>query len=318
MSGFIASTLEVCATLSRILPPVWFWLIEIIIGISALACCRAGINSLYRSRLIADMPTSKLRSAAQGYIELEGYAKMMPGEPIYAPLSGKPCVWYRYTVDFFDNTNGREGQWVQIESGISDSIFHLVDQTGSCVVDPDGANVTPSVKLSWRGNTRRPMHSPKQTRFWSNLFSTERYRYTESRLHEYDPLYAIGYFTGLGCQEPMGISEEARDLLTLWKRDRGGLLQRFDANRDGDIDITEWDVARQVAETEVIATWRERQQQPEINLLKKPTDGRPYLLSSESQDQIIARGRHITLLWLLGFLVLSYFLVWLVRQRYGI
>jgi hypothetical protein len=193
----------------------------------------------------------------------------------------------------------------------------LVDQTAECIVDPDGAEVTPTIKLKWKGNHLRPMHSPKKTGFWANFFSRENYRYTESRLHEYDPLYAVGYFTGLGERESISIIEATRDLLSLWKRDKGSLLQRFDANRDGEIDIDEWEKVRQAAEREVIATWRERQQQPDMNLLKKPIDGRPYLLSSESQDQIITRIRLKALWGLMGFLALGLCLVWWVRHRFG-
>ncbi len=184
-------------------------------------------------------------------------------------------------------------------------------------MDPDGAEVTPTIKLKWKGNHLRPMHSPKKTGFWANFFSRENYRYTESRLHEYDPLYAVGYFTGLGERESISIIEATRDLLSLWKRDKGSLLQRFDANRDGEIDIDEWEKVRQAAEREVIATWRERQQQPDMNLLKKPIDGRPYLLSSESQDQIITRIRLKALWGLMGFLALGLCLVWWVRHRFG-
>ena len=313
----IDSVLPFFHFLAQTLHPLWYWVIGFSVGVAAIACCYLGINALYCTRLLADLPTSKLRSAAQGYVKLEGYAKMMQGDPIYAPLSGKPCVWYCYKVEFYDDTGGRDGEWTEIESVTSDAIFYLVDQTGECIVDPDGAEVTPTVKLKWKGNHLRPMHSPKQTRFWANFFSRENYRYTESRLHEYDPLYALGYFTGLGERESISINEATRDLLSLWKRDKGSLLQRFDANRDGEIDIDEWEKVRQAAEREVIATWRERQQHPDMNLLKKPTDERPYLLSSESQDQIITRNRLKALWGLLGFLALGLCLVWWVRQRFG-
>ena len=306
-----------CADFVRSLPAWGFWAGGIASGTAAIASCYFGINSLYRSRLIADMPTSKLRSAAQGYIELEGYAQMMAGEPIYAPLSGKPCVWYRYSVEQCRDSSGRSQEWTTVESGVSEAIFHLVDPTGTCIIDPDGAEVTPSVKLTWRGNTRRPHFSPKKNSLWGILFSPGAYRYTESRLHEYDALYAIGQFIGVGDRESVGINEATRDLLTLWKRDRGGLLQRFDANRDGNIDLDEWEKARQAAEKEVIATWRERQQQPDMNLLKQPADGRPYILSSASQEQIIALSRRKALLGIVGFLAFGLVLVWSFKQRFA-
>ncbi len=53
----------------------------------------------YRKRLIEDTPTSRIRSAAQGYVELDGQSQLMDGPTIVAPLSGKPCTWYSFTVE---------------------------------------------------------------------------------------------------------------------------------------------------------------------------------------------------------------------------
>jgi len=299
------------------LTPLAFWVFGIALGTIAVASCYFGINALYRSRLIADMPTSKLRSAAQGYIELQGWAQMMPGEPIYAPVSGIPCVWYSYKVEQTNNSLGGGHGWTTLESGFSDAIFYLVDSTGQCVVDPDGAEVTPTVKVRWRGNTRRPMFAPEKTSLWSILFPDGPFRYTECRIHEYDALYAIGQFTGVGGSEQTSIKEATGDLLSLWKRDRSGLLQRFDRNRDGQIDLDEWENVRLAAEKEAISSLRERQQHPEINLLKKPTDKRTFILSSSSQDRVILVNRRKALLGILGFLGFGLVLAWCVKQRLG-
>lgn len=313
-----ASLITHCADLARNASPLAFWAGIAGAGLAMAGCCRLWVSALSRSRLIADTPTSKLRSAAQGYVELEGYARMMSGEPIYAPLSGKPCVWYRYRVEQRgrDTHDGSDG-WNTIEAGVSEAIFHLADETGLCIVDPDGAEVTPSVRLCWQGDSPRPLHTPSKTGFWYRLFSFGTYRYTECRLHEYDPLYAIGLFVGAGERETVGINEATRDLLGTWKRDKGGLLQRFDADRNGAIDLAEWECARQAAEREVIATWRERQQQPEITLLKKPAQGRPYILSCLTQERIIADYRKKTWLGLAGFAAFVMLLACAVHGRFG-
>ena len=39
-------------------------------------------TNLVRKRVMEDMPTAKLRSAHQGYIELQGRAELMDGAPI--------------------------------------------------------------------------------------------------------------------------------------------------------------------------------------------------------------------------------------------
>ncbi|HEY1992361.1 MAG TPA: hypothetical protein VGH71_07845, partial [Gammaproteobacteria bacterium] len=52
-----------------------------------------------RLRIIAETPKSLIRSAAQGYVELQGIARLMPGPPIVAPLTGKRCVWWSYRIE---------------------------------------------------------------------------------------------------------------------------------------------------------------------------------------------------------------------------
>lgn len=313
-----SSLFAACVDFARHAPAKEFWAAVAGLGFASAICCYLGFNALYRSRLMTDMPTSKLRSAAQGYVELEGYARMMPGEPIYAPLSGMPCVWYRYSVEQTGrDADGNSGGWSRVEGGVSDSIFHLVDDTGTCIVDPDGAEVTPAVRLCWRGDSPRPLYTPKQTGFWSRLFSFGAYRYTECRLHDYDPIYAVGQFNRLGESEPLGVNEATRDLLARWKRDRGGLLQRFDADRNGKIDMEEWENARQAAEREVLATWGEQHQQPEMNLLQKPARGRPFVLSATTQEELIMGHRDKARLGIAGFLCFGLALAWAVSQRFG-
>ena len=53
-----------------------------------------GFRSWRRSRLIEDTPLSRVRSATQGYVELGGRARLMPGPPILAPLTLQSCTWW--------------------------------------------------------------------------------------------------------------------------------------------------------------------------------------------------------------------------------
>ena len=57
---------------------------------------RIAYATLARKRLIEDTPTSRIRSAPQGFVELAGVAGVFEGEPIIAPLTQRPCCWYRY------------------------------------------------------------------------------------------------------------------------------------------------------------------------------------------------------------------------------
>lgn len=245
---------------------------------------------------------------------------MLAGEPVIAPLSGKPCVWFCFVVE--QNARDPEhdsliGGWQSIERGVSDAIFALDDGTGHCVVDPDGAEVTACTNLVWRGREPRPGYSPKSTSRWMVLFGTGPYRYTESRIHEHDLLGALGYFETLGSGPVSSPDEEVRKVLSAWKKDRVDLLRRFDANRDGTVDMAEWDRAQRAAEAEVVAGVHEPADNGSINVLKKPYDDQPYCLFAADSAAIITRHRRAALIGGLLFLGTVSLLAWLLAVRYS-
>ena len=61
-----------------------------------------------------DTPTSKIRSAAQGYVELSGHGELMEGPKIIAPLTSKYCTWYSYKVEE-RRRSGKNSQWPQFK-----------------------------------------------------------------------------------------------------------------------------------------------------------------------------------------------------------
>lgn len=294
--------------------PRSFWLVLVLATAAAAGCFFLFLRWLHRARLMVDTPTAAIRSAAQGYVELEGIARMMDGEPVLSPLSGRPCVWYRYSVE---HKGTHDDDWRTVESGVSESIFHLDDGTGRCIVDPEGAAIIPSVRLCWRGQLQRPGAAPLETGFWDRFLHSGPYRYTEHRLLDGDPLYAAGQFVALGSADAVGPNEEIRDLLSRWKRDRRELLKRFDADGDGEISPNEWEAVRAQAEREVMASWHERAETSDLSVLRKPAYGRPFLLSSIPQTDLIARYRRHALLAAGAFLALGAFTVWALQVRSG-
>ena len=270
-------------------------------------------RALSHLRIIADTPTSLIRSAPQGYAELHGIARMMDGEPILAPLSGLRCVWYRFTVE--EKTEGK-GEWRLVENGTSTAIFHLDDGTGRCIVDPDGADVTPSITQNWRGNSRRPGGLSHERGFWDEFARSGRYRYQESRIDEGSPLFAIGFLQGLASGDPGTVNERVRQLVRRWKQDQTALKQRFDRDSDGIISPEEWEVALQQAEREVLANWEEPAHEAELNLIRKPPDGRPFVLSTVSEQKLTKAYRQRA--WLSGgvFLLFGTAGAWALYLRY--
>lgn len=286
--------------------------------IPAVLAAGGSLIGLFRQlshlRLIADTPASLIRSAAQGYVELQGVTRMMDGDPIIAPLSGQRCVWYRYTVDEKAEDGG---EWRTVERGVSDAIFHLDDGTGRCVIDPDGAEVIPSSTQHWRGHSRRPGALPRQRDFWDRFSAAGRYRYSESRIEEGEPVYVIGFLRGLASADPGTTDDAIRQLIRRWKQEPNALRRRFDADGDGIISPAEWDTALRQAEQEVLMNWHTAPRDAELNLMRKPADGRPFLLSTVPEQVLKRRYRRRAWLSAALFLMFGATAAWALYLRYS-
>jgi hypothetical protein len=259
-------------------------------GVVAAAAFVGCFVYLYRCRLMENMPTSRLRSAAQGYIELEGIARLMEGPPIIAPLTKATCVWWRFAIEE-ERGSGKNRRWATIESGISDECFELDDGTGKCVVDPDGARVIPNRRQRWYGSSPTPDVTPQLGRGWLRA-AFSKYRYTEERIDPEHSVYALGSFrTQAGGPEAFDEQLDLKELLGKWKYDKK-MMAMFDVNKDGRVDQKEWDAARRMGLKRV----REEQvrravETPDLDILARPKDGRPYILSGVAQDDLIRRYR---------------------------
>lgn len=271
-------------------------LIAVLGGIGLLA---SGFALIARARLIEDTPISLIRSAAQGYVELNGHARLLPGPPIVSPLSDTPCAWWSYRVQE-RNRNGKN-EWRTIEEETSGELFLLSDSTGDCIIDPDNASVTPTISRSWGGPVQRP-HRPPDGAGWLSFGS---FRYSEKLILIGDPLYVTGWFHTQTAILELNESRDVSELMAEWKRNKSALLKRFDSNGDGEIDQQEWEAARRVAVEQVRAQQVKETLSPDLNILSRPPDRRPFILSTLTQKSLTRRYRFWAVLCLLGALSLG-------------
>ncbi len=274
-----------------------FWLAMAALAAAAAWGFYSGFTWWRWARLIEDTPTSRIRSAAQGYVELQGVARLMGGEPIVAPLSRRACAWWSYRVDERVQ-DGNRRRWRRVASGVSEHIFLIEDNSGTCVVDPDGAEVLPSVRDSWYGDTPHPVAGPPATRGFVGFGN--RYRYRESRLDAGAATYAIGWFRSDTDADPRSIGEDVTALLREWKREPHTLLQRFDRDGDGALSLEEWERAREQAHRQVTEERGRSAALPGIHMLARPRDGRPFLLAAGTAQQL---ARHYRLRAVAGLAV---------------
>lgn len=249
----------------------------------------AAFRSFRRYRHMHATATSRIRSAAQGFVELTGLGELMEGDSIVSPFSGRRCIWYHCTIDE-KQRRGKRSSWTNISDQRSDHLFRLIDDTGECVIDPDHAHVIPEIDLSWYGQgpeyrsrapkTRRPV-----------TFGMGRYRFRERLILPATSLYALGWFrTVYNNPSDEWIAKQAEDLIRQWKLQPERYLREYDRDGDGRIRGNEWKAIRQAARNEVLA--RMRRQKTEHHIMSRPTDKRqPYIISTQSEEALLGRKR---------------------------
>ena len=246
------------------------------------------IRRFAQARHLLDTPTSKIRSAAQGYAEFYGVLVASEQPALLGPLTQTSCLWWRYKIEEY-KSNGKNRSWRVLESGSSDAWLQLQDSTGNCLIDPRGAEVRPATRQVWQGNQRHPLGSAKSA--WAALFSAgKRYRYTEERLHVGQPLYAIGDFRSHGGgRQAFDLNAAKGEVIRQWKGDFAGLLQRFDHDGNGQLDEQEWQRVQVAAGFEAEQRRREQSLQPVQHRLGKPAERQPFILSCAGEDELVRR-----------------------------
>jgi hypothetical protein len=97
-----------------------------------------GFRLLARKRLLMNTPTSKIRSASLGLVEVNGIATGPYTLP--APLTGTPCFLYRATI-WQQSDESRTGDWKKVAEESLHVPFFLDDNTGQLLIEPSGAEL---------------------------------------------------------------------------------------------------------------------------------------------------------------------------------
>ena len=243
--------------------------IGIRIGMPWLAMLAAGVSlwawirSRKHYRQIADIPTAKLSAAAQGYVEVTGTGETHPDYPVVSPLTGLPCLWFEFTVWRIDGDRS-----TVINSGTSTLPFTLHDGDGLALVVPEQAHVITRHSRSWRRGDEK---------------------YHERVILKNETLYVLAdHVSCLRDSAGSFLDTQRNALLAEWKSDQETLVKRFDSDRNGHIDTVEWQSARQAAETEV-SLGKVITPQEDEHFFRKPLDGRPFLISNYSAQQLAKR-----------------------------
>lgn len=97
-----------------------------------------GFRLLQRKRLILNTPSSKVRSASMGLVEISGLA--IGPYVILSPLKQAECYYYR-SLAWQLKQEGKNSEWVKVADEALHVPFYVDDGTGRVLVDPRGAEM---------------------------------------------------------------------------------------------------------------------------------------------------------------------------------
>lgn len=229
--------------------------LPLVFVLTALVATLAWAFNFKRLLGMSEIPVATIASAAQGYVELFGTSKSLT--LTRSPIRGVECVWFRLWI-YARDTNY---MWRLADYRISEQLFELQDDSGVCRIDPRGAEVFAASR---------------------HVVVQHDHKYIEDVLFADKPVYVLGDLdTGSQINTEAEIHQDAGKLMTRLKQSKARLLQQFDLNRDGEIDMHEWELARESAYTEVRAKHAQRLQS-ELHLIAKPANKRLFLISGIS------------------------------------
>jgi len=259
----------------------------------ALAAAALALLSLWRflvrvrrDRVVADTPEVRIRSAAQGYVKVNGRTQPAGPAATPAPLSGLPCVWWSYEIAHEERDSKGNRRWQTTDSRSSVEPFALLDDDGGrCLVGPVKAEITPTARNVWYGATSWPMTGPPVAASFLRLGS---WRYTERLLAVGTRVCVLGEFRSHSELGDINAATAAK--LHEWKQDQPALLARFDRDRDGRLSDAEWQAAREAAahecQTQTLAASIARE-----SVISEPTNDEPFLIAPLSEAALERREK---------------------------
>jgi len=96
-----------------------------------------GLRLLARERSLFTLPSSKIRGAVRGLVEIGGLAA--GPRTMLAPITGEPCFLYRTTA--WQQREGKKIQWEKVADETRHLPFFLDDSTGQLLIEATGADL---------------------------------------------------------------------------------------------------------------------------------------------------------------------------------
>lgn len=233
---------------------------------------------------MAAIPCSRVRSAAIGLVELQG--KAIPRKAQNAPLSDLPCCWWRCVVEELVKS-GKSSHWRTIATRSCSQLFYLEDPTGAVLIDPEEAEIHADKKVfdSSSSNLSSALSSwGIDASSWLGL--SKRLRVWESVIPLASPLYVLGELA-LRVDHLAERNARLKEKLAGVKKN-AERMALADTNKDGQVDVAEWDALRLQLEQEFLQEEAARPAEPPQDkmLVRRPASY-PFIVSTRPEASLL-------------------------------
>ena len=206
-----------------------------------------------RVRQIQDTPKSKIASAPQGLVEVQGFA--WPSEKGFISPMGHELVYYHFSLEkeeYRGSGRYKKRVWVPVFSHTHANPFYLVDPTGLAVIHPSEsemeidkgkARLWTSLKPAEQNHflqtlITRPIPSfPPRGRF--SGFLSQKFRVVEKEIRAGCPIYATGDFRTQNAESKKikaeGLTHFANRIIDFNSRSFKNLKSLLDKDGDGKV-----------------------------------------------------------------------------------
>lgn len=279
-------------------------LISSLAGSAGLGLLALSLHWRRRHRLLADTPTSKVHGVFIGLVELKGKAESTA--PLVSFLAEAPCVHYRWevaerwsrlvteTVTVNGKTTTRTRQergWTTVAAGGQTTDFYLRDDTGHLLVRPDGAKIEAATLFSETASRGAALYYAKGPN-GAVAHSDGVRRFTESGLPLHAPLFVVGR------------ARERADIVA----------PEIASDRDAELFLISTRAEEKVARGYGIASWAAWF----CGLVLAAVATLPWAEKAGREfplGQVLAGGGIFVVLWVLGWLWMTYNSLIALRER---
>jgi hypothetical protein len=231
--------------------------IPLILFVLGIGISLMGIKKRKVAKKIQDTPRSKISSAAQGHVEIQGFA--WPKTKLTVDSDEKKCIYYSFTLQHEETQGSGKNKrkvWVTDFTSYFGESFYVMDSTGILEVMPIGATleIESARTRQWSFLSKkqkekicldlvnRPIAGFPPSSGFGGLFS-KKFRIIEQNILVGSPIYLNGNFrshTGepSKVQSP-GMTAFYNRLFNKENRSDKNINAFLDKNKDGKISIKE-------------------------------------------------------------------------------